>query len=84
MAYWKVKNTGRKMSKMNKDQVVKEVLDAYFEGQDDSGRWTSQDICDNLRDTVEMTPDDVFRYMKERGYVLRRTDDRMVWCKRQP
>lgn len=57
------------------------VLDAYFEGQTDSGRWTSQDICDNLRETIDLDIKDVYKYMRAHGYVLKRIDERLVWCK---
>lgn len=56
-------------------------LDAYFRDAPDSGRWTSQEICDNIRDTVRLSISEVNRYMKERGYVLARDDDRLVWTK---
>lgn len=55
------------------------VLNVYFKENTDSGRFTSQDICDNLRDTVALTPDEVTQYMLSRGYVLDRDDDRLVW-----
>ena len=59
-------------------EYKKMVLDAYFMAQD-CGRFTSQDICDNLRDTVSLEPDEVTRYMFGKGYVLSRMQDRMVW-----
>ena len=55
------------------------ALDAYFAGNADSGRWTSQDIADNLRDTISITPNQVFTNMSHHGYKLRRDDDRLVW-----
>ena len=61
------------------DDYKKSVLDFYFKENTDSGRFTSQDICDNLRDTVALTPDEVTQYMLSRGYVLDRDDDRLVW-----
>jgi hypothetical protein len=54
------------------------VLEAYF-GESDSGRFTSQDVCDNLRDPVTLTPDEVTEYMVANGYGLQREDDRLVW-----
>lgn len=55
------------------------VLDVYFEERTDSGRFTSQDICDNLRGTATFSPDEVTRYMMTHGYHLQRDDDRLVW-----
>lgn len=55
------------------------VLDAYFDETTDSGRFTSQDVCDNLRETMELTPGEVTEYMVKRGYTLQRQDDRLVW-----
>jgi len=68
-----------KKSAQNLDREYKKmVLDAYFMAQD-CGRFTSQDICDNLRDTVSLEPDEVTLYMFGKGYVLSRMQDRMVW-----
>ena len=61
--------------------VAECVLDAYFLRQADSGRWTSQDICDNVRDTITLTPDEVTQYMLSHRYHLERQDDRLVWVK---
>lgn len=61
------------------DDYKKSVLSVYFKDSKDSGRFTSQDICDNLRQTVTLTPDEVTMYMMESGYVLARDDDRLVW-----
>lgn len=61
------------------DDYKKAVLDIYFKDRTDSGRFTSQDICDNLRETVTLTPDEVTKYMMGRGYALVRYDDRLVW-----
>lgn len=55
------------------------VLDAYLDMQRDGGRLTSQDICDNLRETLPMTPKEVTEYMLAHGYRLVREDDRLVW-----
>ena len=63
------------------DDYKKSVLDFYFHERTDSFRFTSQDICDNLRDMVSLTPDEVTKYMMERGYTLVRSDDRLVWAK---
>ena len=57
------------------------VLDAYFLHQTDSGRWTSQDICDNLRETADLDVHTVTNYMMAHGYKPERVDDRLVWTK---
>lgn len=57
------------------------VLDAYFDDEVDSGHFSSQDICDNLRETISLTPDEVTRYMIGKGYTMVRQDDRLVWTK---
>lgn len=57
------------------------VLDAYFDEETDMGRFTSQDICDNLRETMALTPDEVTEYMIDKGYTLERQFDRLVWTK---
>lgn len=65
---------------MEEIEIKTSVLDAYVDlASGDSGRFTSQDICDNLRETVSLTPDEVTAYMISRGYVLSRRDDRLVW-----
>lgn len=56
-------------------------LDAYFGAAADSGRWTTQDIIDNLSDTVDLTKETVNRYMQEHGYLPVRVDERLVWVK---
>ena len=63
------------------DEWKKSVLNVYFQDRKDMGRWTSQDICDNVRDMVSLTPDEVTEYLMQRGYVLQRQDDRLVWTK---
>lgn len=54
------------------------VLKAYLQSTD-SGRWTSQDICDDLSNIITLRPDDVTAYMLEQGHTLQRRDDRLVW-----
>lgn len=66
------------------DYMTKEertVLDAFLQDTD-SGRFTSLDIADQLRDTQSLSPNTVTRYMLEKGWSLRRQDDRLVWVKR--
>ena len=55
------------------------VLDAYFDETTDSGRFTSQDVCDNLRETLALTPTEVTTYLAGHGWSLERQDDRLVW-----
>ncbi len=64
---------------MKNEEMKEMVLDAYFDETTDSGRFTSQDVCDNLRETMELTPGEVTEYMVKRGYTLQRQDDRLVW-----
>ena len=62
-----------------KKKKIASILDAYFNSQTDSGRFTSQDVCDNLRDIVTLEPNQVTDYLLERGWSLVRYDDRLVW-----
>ena len=64
---------------MEENDIKTVVLDAYFDDERDGGRFTSQDICDNLRETIELTPGEVTEYMIKRGYTLQRRDDHLVW-----
>lgn len=57
------------------------VLDAFLQDTD-SGRFTSQDIADQLTDTISLSPNAITRYMLEKGWSLRRVDDRLVWVKK--
>ena len=67
-------------TKRYKDKDSVEVLlDAYFDGQADSHRWTSQDIVDNLREMGLLTRAQVTDYMLRHDYKLEREDDRLVW-----
>lgn len=59
----------------------RKVLDAFLQDSD-SGRFTSQDIADLLRETISLSPNTVTHYMLEKGWSLRRQDDRLVWVKR--
>lgn len=61
------------------DKEVEAALDAFFLGNEDSGRWTSQDIVENLRGTIKASVMQVFSYMSKHGYKLERQDDRLVW-----
>lgn len=55
------------------------VLNAYFRDQTDSGRFTSEEIAFNLRETIKITTAQVFDYMSKHGCQLEREDDRLVW-----
>ena len=67
---------------MKGDEVRAMVLDAYFDEHTDSERFTSQDVCDNLRDTIALSPQEVTVYLAEHGWGLERQDDRLVWVSR--
>ena len=57
------------------------VLDAFLQDTD-NGRFTSQDIADQLTDTISLSPNVITCYMLEKGWSLRRVDDRLVWVKK--
>lgn len=62
------------------EQNIKEkILEQYLQ-VGDAGRWTSQDICDNLRDMISLTPDEVTEFLNKKGMRLERVDDRLVWA----
>lgn len=61
-------------------KTEKTVLDAWLQDYR-GGHCTSQDICDELRDTLHLGVDEVTEYMLEKKFHLRRIDERMVWCK---
>lgn len=63
---------------MSDDQLEGIVLDAFLNDDTDMGRFTSQDICNNLRETISLTPNEVTAYMVEHGYSLERVDNRLV------
>lgn len=64
---------------MEENDIKTVVLDAYFDDERYGGHFTSQDICDNLRETIELTPGEVTEYMIKRGHTLQRQDDHLVW-----
>ncbi len=61
--------------------LLKTVLDSYFNKETDLGRFNSQDVCDNLCDIMEMTPDEVTAYMIENGWSLTRQVNTLVWTR---
>lgn len=61
------------------DSQVEMALDAYFCDESDSGRFTSEEIAANVRETLKVTTAQVFDYMSSHGYRLERVDDRLVW-----
>lgn len=61
------------------DSQVEMALDAYFCNESDSGRFTSEEIALNLRETIKISPSQVFDYMSSHGYRLERVEDRLVW-----
>lgn len=60
------------------NDVKKGILGSYMQRQD-SGRFTSQDICDNLRGMATFKVDEVSEWLYGHGWQLARDDDRMVW-----
>ena len=66
---------------IKKEEMVEMVLNAYMDEEQDSGRFTSQDICDNLRETISLSTDEVSGYLMSHGYSLEGSDDRLVWVK---
>ena len=58
--------------------IKENILEQYLQ-VGDAGRWTSQDICDNLRDMISLTPDEVTEYLTKKGLKMKRLDDRLVW-----
>ena len=60
------------------DGIVKKVLESYLGEQCIDGK-TSQDIADDLRDTLHMEVNDITALLLAKGYRLRRDDDRLVW-----
>lgn len=66
---------------MEKNEITTIVLDAFLQEETDMGRYTSQDICDCVRETVSLTPGEVTEYMISHDYSLDRRDDRLVWVK---
>ena len=75
------KESGERFRPFGAEDAKAAVLGAYFDDNTDSGRFTSQDICDNLRETLQLTPDEVTGYMLARGYSLERQFDRLVWVR---
>lgn len=68
-----------KAAPIAKDSPAEVALDAYFRDESDSGRFTSEEIAANVRETLKVTTAQVFDYMSSHGYRLERVDDRLVW-----
>lgn len=64
---------------MEENSYKAKMLDAYLLSRTDHVRLSSQDICDNLRDMVSLTPDEVTEYLTERGCKVEYDEERMVW-----
>lgn len=62
-------------------KIYNVILDAYFQKEDDSGYWTSEEIRENLMETLKIPLVYINAYMIARGYHLERQDDRLVWVK---
>ena len=65
---------------MERSEIVKKVLTAYVD-KNIAGRFSSQDICDNVRDICEVTPYEVTEHMINNGWHLMKRDERLVWDK---
>ena len=65
---------------MERSEIVKNVLSTFVE-ESMAGRFSSQDICDNVRDICEVTLDEVTEYMLNNGWHLMKRDERLVWDK---
>ena len=65
---------------MERSGIVKKVLTAYVDNNI-AGRFSSQDICDNVRDICEVTPQEVTEHMLNNGWHLMKRDERLVWDK---
>jgi hypothetical protein len=63
---------------MERSEIVKNVLSTFVE-ESMAGRFSSQDICDNVRDICEVTLDEVTEYMLNNGWHLMKRDERLVW-----
>ena len=63
---------------MERSEIVKNVLSTFVEDSM-AGRFSSQDICDNVRDICEVTLDEVNEYMLNNGWHLMKRDERLVW-----
>ena len=59
-------------------EIRKELLEAYLQ-DNDRGRFTSQDIVDNLRSMAPFEVEEVTEFMMACGWKLERDDDRLVW-----
>lgn len=63
---------------MERSEIVKNVLSTYVEDSM-AGRFSSQDICDAVRDICEVTLDEVNEHMLRNGWHLMKRDERLVW-----
>lgn len=70
-----------KTTETEKKDIRQQVLDAYCSDNEIAGRFTSQDICDNLRETLDLEPREVTEYLLNCGWKLVKDSDRMVWQK---
>ena len=66
-------------SKMDKNEILKNLLAVLLNPNTDSGRYTSMDICDLLSDTYYALPTEVTVCLMEQGWGLAKQDDRLVW-----
>ena len=58
------------------------VLDAYLQGEEAAAKpFTSIDVCDNLRDTIPLEPQEVTEYLLDHGWLPKREGDGIVWVR---
>lgn len=63
---------------MDRRKMIDTILAAWTDGR---VQWTysSQDICDEVRDIARLSAEEVTDWMVENGYLLVLTDGRMTW-----
>ena len=63
---------------MDRKEMIDEILTAWTDGR---VQWTysSQDICDEVRDIAHLTAEEVTEWMMKWRYVLVLTDGKMTW-----
>lgn len=64
---------------MEENSYKAKMLDAYLLSRTDHVRLSSQDICDNLREMVSLTPDEVTEYLSAKGSTVEYEEGRLVW-----
>lgn len=69
-----------KKYKPERDEMIETLLGEFLNDHEkSSGRYTSQDICDELRSFIDLEPGEVTSYMISEGYKPAKVEDRIVW-----